>query len=269
MSLHINRKFKLGKKLGSGAFGEIYAGNEVSTGTRVAVKLEQRDAKYPQLRYEARIYHALAGTPGIPEMLYSGVEGGYNVLVLEQLGEDMERVRAQTRTGRLPLEKVLRVGEEAMRVLEKFHKHGFVHRDIKPDNLLTGLDGRGVFLIDFGLSKYVRDSDGGHIRQSRQKSLTGTPRYASISNHLGREQGRRDDLESLGFVLLYLLRGSLPWKDMEDYDNIMRCKQASLRTGKLYNDAPSCFKAYFQCISKLGFSDEPDYRHLRAILRTN
>jgi serine/threonine protein kinase len=267
MSLHINRRFKLGKKLGSGAFGEIYSGKEVNTGERVAVKLEKRDAKYPQLRYEARIYHALSGTPGIPKMLYSGVEGAYNVMVVERLGVDMEHMRAQTISGKLPLNKVLNIGEHALRVIEKFHRHGFVHRDIKPDNLLTGVDGRGLFLIDFGLSKYILDSSGRHIPQSRNKSLTGTPRYASISNHLGREQGRRDDLESLGFVLLYLLRGSLPWKDMEDYDNILRCKQNSLRTEKLYKDAPSCFRAYFQSISRLGFADEPDYKRLRAILR--
>jgi serine/threonine protein kinase len=268
MSLHINRRFKLGKRLGSGAFGEIYAGHEVGTGLRVAVKLEERGAKYPQLRYEARIYHTLDGTPGIPKMLYSGVEGGYNVLVLERLGSDIEHIRANTASGRLPLNTVLSVGDHGLRVIEQFHNRGFVHRDIKPDNFLTGPDGHGIFLIDFGLSKYVLDADGRHIPPSRGKCLTGTPRYASIANHRGREQGRRDDLESLGFVLLYLLRGSLPWKDMEDYDNIMRCKQDSLRRGKLYKDAPSCFRAYFHYISTLGFADKPDYKRLRALLRS-
>lgn len=267
MSLHINRRFKLGKKLGCGAFGEIYAGNDLSTGARVAVKLEKRDANFPQLAYEARIYYALRGTTGIPKMLYSGVEGEYTVMVIEELGMDMECIRAQTMSGRLSLDTVRSVGEQALRIIEKFHRHGFVHRDIKPDNFLTGLDGRGVFLIDFGLSKYMLDSSGRHIPPSSNKSLTGTPRYASIANHMGREQGRRDDLESLGFVLLYLLRGSLPWQDMEDYGNIMRCKQNSLRTGKLLKDAPSCLRAYFKNISKLGFADEPDYRGLRTLLR--
>lgn len=265
MSHH--RRFKLEKKLGSGAFGEIYAGHEVSTGRRVAIKLEKRDAKYPQLHYESRIYSALSGTEGIPRMLYSGVEGGYNVLVIEELGKDMEHIRAQTLSGRLPLNQVLSVAQKTLRVVERFHNHGFVHRDIKPDNLLTGIDGHGIYLIDFGLSKYMLDSSGNHIPPSQNKSLTGTPRYASISNHLGREQGKRDDLESLGFVLLYLLRGSLPWKDMQDYDSILKCKQSFLRSGKLYKDAPSCFKSYFQYISKLGFADEPDYAHLHALFR--
>ena len=263
MSIRINTKFKLGPKLGSGAFGEIYSGNELDTGRQVAIKLEKRDAKYPQLRYEARIYHTMTGTPGIPELLYSGTEGMYNVMVLEKLGCDMEHIRSKN--GTISRSRVMKIGEHALRVLERFHDHGFVHRDIKPDNLLTGVDGRGIFLIDFGLSKYVLDSDGNHIPQRTGKSLTGTPRYASISNHLGREQGRRDDLESLGFVLLYLLRGRLPWQAMDSYNDILKSKQSSLRSGQLYKDAPSCFRSYFRYVSKLGFSTHPDYQYLRNL----
>jgi len=144
-----------------------------------------------------------------------------------------------------------------------------VHRDIKPDNFMTGPRGEGMYLIDFGLSKYVRDSNGHHITPDNNKHLTGTPRYASISNHKGRDQGRRDDLESLGFVLMYLLKGSLPWQNLSDYDSILKSKQSMLRRGKLFKDVPPRFEKYFKYVSTLGFSDRPNYKYLRHLLKSS
>jgi len=98
--------------------------------------------------------------------------------------------------------------------LESMHNNNFIHRDMKPDNFLMGLKGKAavVYVIDFGLSKRYRDpKTGQHIPYRDGKSLTGTARYASVNTHIGIEQSRRDDLESIGYILLYLLKGSLPW----------------------------------------------------------
>jgi casein kinase 1 len=266
MSIDINRRYKLGSRIGAGAFGEIYEGSD-EDGNPVAIKLEQRSCEYPQLLYESRIYHELQGTPGIPKMVYSGTEGSYNVMVLERLGSDLETILQSKSQGKISLEETFKFGEEALTILENFHNQGFVHRDIKPDNFLTDSEGRGLYLIDFGLSKYLRDSKGHHIEPNNRKNLTGTPRYASIANHKGRDQGRRDDLESLGYVMIYLLRGSLPWQELSGYGNILRNKQSMLSSGKMFKDVPPSFYKYFKYVSSLGFSDRPDYSYLRRLLK--
>lgn len=259
--------FKLDSLLGSGAFGEIYNGRDMDSGKRVAVKLEPVKAKYPQLHYEARIYHTMQGVEGIPRLLYIGKEGEYNAMVIEMLGNDMEDIRHSSPQGKLQLKDVVKVGVQILRVIEQFHNRGFVHRDIKPENIMTGEDGHGVYLIDFGLSKCIRKPDGEHIPPNHDKSLTGTPRYASVSNHMGREQGRRDDLEGLGFVLIYLLTGSLPWQNLDDNSKVLGMKQDAIRGGSLYKRVPRCFKQYFRYVSTLEFSDRPDYERLRMILK--
>ena len=260
-------RFKLDQHIGQGAFGDVYSGHEVETNTPVAVKLERVGVKYPQLEYEARVYGALRGVPGIARMHYSGLEGDYNVMVIDRLGEDMETTRSNREGGRLAVSTVLKLARDCLHILQEFHARGFVHRDLKPDNLMWGRDGKGVHLIDFGLSKYMLDGDGRYITDQGGKSLTGTPRYASVANHRGREQGRRDDLESLGFVLVYLLTGSLPWQNEEDYDKIMRSKQQNLRTGNLVKDMHKFFRKYFEYVSTLRFHDEPNYSYLRGLSR--
>jgi serine/threonine protein kinase len=272
MPLHIAQKrFKIEEKLGSGAFGEIYAGHELGTKTPVAIKLERVDTRYPQLAYEARIYHSLQDDmdDGIPRMHYFGTEGLYNVLVLDRLGNNMDQLRAEAPLGRLSYKQVSGIADKTLELLERFHDAGFVHRDMKPDNILTGPRGHGVYLIDFGLSKYMREPiTGAHIPHRSGKHLTGTPRYASVGNHRGHEQGRKDDVESLGYVLLYLLRGALPWQHITNhYEDILKEKQQTLRDGSLCKDTPPAFRRFFRHVASLGFEDRPDYTHLRQLFK--
>lgn len=268
MSVHVaSRKFKLQECLGKGAFGEIYAGVEVGTGVPVAIKLERKTAKYPQLQYEARIYQELSDVPGIARIHYSGSEGDFNIMVIDRLGDDIEKIRSKSEMGRLSLNNVLDTADRCLSILEKFHNKGFVHRDIKPDNMLLDRSGKHLYLVDFGLSKRICDQNGVQILPSDKKSLTGTPRYASIANHEGREQGRCDDLQSLGFVLIYLLTGALPWQRLGgDYSKIKQMKQKTLRNGQLFVDLPPFFAQYFTYVSGLGFDDTPDYMRLRRLV---
>lgn len=159
--------------------------------------------------------------------------------------------------------------------IEYVHSKSFIHRDIKPDNFLMGLGKRAnqVNVIDFGLAKKFRDPKTHiHIPYRENKNLTGTARYASINTHLGIEQSRRDDIESLGYVLMYFLRGHLPWQGLkaatkkQKYEKISEKKMAT-PVEVLCKGFPMEFATYFQYCRSLRFDDKPDYSYLRKLLR--
>jgi serine/threonine protein kinase len=205
------------KKLGSGSFGDIYLGTHVTSNDEVAVKMEPVRTQHPQLLYEAKVLRHLRGGVGIPEILWVGTESDSNIMVLDLLGPSLEDLFNYC-SRRFSLKTVLMVGEQMLTRVEYVHTKCFLHRDIKPDNFLMGVNRKShqVYLIDFGLSKRFMDPKSGqHIPYRTGKSLTGTARYASVNTHLGLEQGRRDDIEGLMYVLLYFLRGSLPWQGLQ------------------------------------------------------
>ncbi|KAH1209412.1 Casein kinase 1-like protein 1 [Glycine max] len=217
MEPRVGNKFRLGRKIGSGSFGEIYLGTNIQTNEEVAIKLENVKTKHPQLLYESKLYRVLQGGTGIPDVRWFGVEGDYNVLVMDLLGPSLEDL-FNFCSRKLSLKTVLMLADHMINRVEFVHSKSFLHRDIKPDNFLMGLGRRAnqVYCIDFGLAKKYRDSSTHqHIPYRENKNLTGTARYASMNTHLGIEQSRRDDLESVGFVLMYFLRGSLPWQGLK------------------------------------------------------
>ncbi|CAH2046519.1 unnamed protein product [Thlaspi arvense] len=228
----IGAKFKLGRKIGSGSFGELYLGVNVQTGEEVAVKLESVKTKHPQLHYESKLYMLLQGGTGIPNLKWFGVEGEHSVMVIDLLGPSLEDLFNYCNR-KFTLKTVLMLADQLLNRVEYMHTRGFLHRDIKPDNFLMGLGRKAnqVYIIDYGLGKKYRDlQTHKHIPYRENKNLTGTARYASVNTHLGVEQSRRDDLESLGYVLMYFIKGSLPWQGLkagtkkQKYDRISEKK---------------------------------------------
>ena len=146
-------------------------------------------------------------------MHWFGVEGDYNAMVMDLLGSSLEDLFVFC--GRkFSLKTVLMIGDQMVQRIEYLHNNHFIHRDMKPDNFLVGIGKKQhlIYMIDYGLAKRYRDpKTGEHIPYRDNKSLTGTARYASVNTHLGIEQSRRDDLESIGFILIYFLKGTLPW----------------------------------------------------------
>jgi casein kinase 1 alpha len=213
----VGGKYRIIRKIGSGSFGDIYLGINITNGEEVALKLENQGARHPQLLYEYKLYKVLNGGIGIPHIRYYGQERNYNVLVMDLLGPSLEDLF--NFCGRqFTLKTVLMLVDQMIGRLEFLHMKNFIHRDIKPDNFLMGI-GRHcnkLFLIDFGLAKKYRDFRSRlHIPYREDKNLTGTARYASVNAHLGIEQSRRDDMESLGYVLMYFNRGTLPWQGLK------------------------------------------------------
>ena len=173
------------------------------------------------------------------------------------------------------LKTILMIADQMLLRIEYIHHKSFLHRDIKPDNFLIGLGRKAnlIHCIDFGLAKKYRDpKTHQHIPYRENKNLTGTARYASINTHLGIEQSRRDDLEALGYILMYFLRGSLPWQGLkaatkkQKYDMISE-KKMSTPVEALCRSYPSEFGTYLNYCRSLKFADKPDYSYLRKMFK--
>jgi len=274
MELRVGKKYRLGRKIGSGSFGDIYLGTNMTTGEEVAIKLESVKTRHPQLLYESKIYRILHGGLGIPNVRWYGIEGDYNVMVLDLLGPSLEDLFNYCGR-RFQLKTVLMLADQLLSRLEYVHTKSFIHRDVKPDNFLIGLGKRQsvIHIIDFGLAKKYRDPRSHqHIPYRENKNLTGTARYASINTHIGIEQSRRDDLESLGYVLMYFIRGSLPWQGLkantkkQKYERIMDRKM-STSTEQLCKGYATEFRSYFEYCRSLRFEDRPDYAYLKRLFK--
>lgn len=267
-------RYTLNRRIGSGAFGEIWQGRDLLTDEDVAIKLESSRAKHPQLHYESKLYRIFRNSVGMPTSRWYGTESGYNVLVMDLMGpslEDMFDICGR----KFSLKTVLMLADQMISRLESLHTHDFLHRDIKPENFLlgTGINKDQVHIIDFGLAKKYRDKHHAtHIPYKEGKSMIGTSRYASLSAHLGYEQGRRDDLEALGYVLLYFLNGSLPWQGLHAptdriKNQLTSNKKMTMKAKELCEGLPEEFTTYFEYCRSLGFEDKPDYVYLKQIFR--
>lgn len=270
-------RFGVGSQLGAGCFAVISRGKDTETGHDVAIKREDMSASAPQLEQEAAILSRLASPTrpqGIPEIFYCGVDGSYRCLVMELLGETLEE-RLQQCNGKLEVSTVALVAEQLMHRIEYLHSKGLVHRDIKPENFVCGVNHKmhHIYIIDFGLSKmYWHVSSNRHAPMQTKLSLTGTPRYASLNAHRGLEQSRRDDLEAIGHMIVYFLRGSLPWSGLdarttqEKYRRIFE-KKMEEQLSNLCKGFPDAFVEYLQYSRNLKYEARPDYDMLRGLFK--
>ena len=203
-------------EIGSGTFGVVYMAINISNGEEVAVKLETTTAKDSLLLHESKVYKVLSGGEGIPHVRWFGQEKNYEILVMDLLGSSLEKL-FELCSRRFTIKTILMLADEMINRMEYIHSKNIIHRDIKPDNFVigSGKHCNKIYIIDFGLAKKYRDNGTRqHIPYREDKYLAGTRRYASINAHLGIEQSRRDDMESLGYVLMYFNRGNLPWQGL-------------------------------------------------------
>ncbi|GMH72231.1 hypothetical protein TrST_g790 [Triparma strigata] len=271
----INNKYRITKRVGGGSFGDIYLGVGAS-GEKVAVKFEKHGARCPQLRHEYKVYRELANAPGFAKVHYFGTQDSYNLMVMDLLGPSLED-QFNKCGRRFNLKTVLMIADQMLERVELMHSRHLIHRDIKPANFVTDVTGapskNTVYCIDFGLSKrYRHPRTLQHIPAREGRSLTGTPRYASINNHLGVEQSRRDDLESIGYVLVYFLKGGLPWQGLKaksaskKYKLIMEKKQ-TVSIPALCTGCPNQFAEYLAYCRSLKFEAKPNISYLRGMFR--
>ena len=267
VEIRVGGRYRLGKKIGTGAFGEIFEGTDIFDNSSVAIKLEHNSVKYPQLLFEAKLLKSIPGT-GIPVMHWFGIAGEYNAMVMDLLGQNLEDLYNYCAKN-FSLKTILMITIQMIERLKHVHDNHYIHRDIKPENFLIGKDStaKTIYLLDFGLAKRYRDEYTHiHIPLKENRNLTGTARYASCNAHNGLEQSRRDDMESIAYVILYFFRKKLPWQGLkckdknEKHAKIKEIKM-SMTPEKLFEGLPQEFADYLTFVKKLGFEDEPAYKN--------
>jgi serine/threonine protein kinase len=270
-------RYLVKERLGSGTFGRIYKAVDMSTHDMLAVKVER--TRYgggsSSIPKEAKIMQDVANETGFAKYYNNLKENDSQMLVMSCLGMNLEKLLQISSNQRMSLKSVLTVADQMMSRIEALHSHGWLHRDIKPENFTTGLgeDWRVIHLIDFGLSKqYIDPATGQHIPHREGKGMVGTARYMSINGHMGLEQSRRDDLEAIGYILIYLFKGRLPWQNLpiddneEKYRKIMELKM-NIPVDRLCQDMPQAFQKYLTYVRRLTFTQTPDYKYLRKLFR--
>ncbi|PPS06928.1 hypothetical protein GOBAR_AA13696 [Gossypium barbadense] len=271
--------YKVERKLGKGGFGQVYVGRRVSGGSgrtgpdaiEVALKLEHRNSKGCNYGppYEWQVYNTLNGCYGVPWVHHKGIQGDFYVLVMDMLGPSLWDVWNSLGQSMSP-NMVACVAVEAISILEKLHLKGFLHGDVKPENFLLGRPGsadeKKLYLIDLGLASRWKDARSGqHVDYDQRPDVfRGTIRYASVHAHLGRTGSRRDDLESLAYTLVFLLKGRLPWQGYQgDNKSFLVCKKKMATSPELMCCfCPAPFKQFLEAVSNMKFDEEPNYAKL-------
>lgn len=267
-------KYEIDKRLGAGCFGEVFRGYNTETKEVVAIKFEDVQGHTLQLEHEVEILKILAKPEmpqGVAECHHFGREQRYNCMVMELLGKALED-RVQGCQGKFNVKTTVLIADQVIQRIEYLHSKGIIHRDIKPENFMFGMNNRihHIYLIDFGLNKRYYDQK--HVQVRTRLSLTGTARYASINAHRGVEQSRRDDLEAIGHMFMYFLRGHLPWsgleaKTQEEKYRKIREKKEEVALKELCNGYPEAFETYLSYSRNLDFKERPDYAMLRNLFR--
>ena len=266
----INNKYKLLNEIGKGSFGTIYRGENIRTREKVAIKVEAIEHGAHLLKNESIIYRYLNNMNSIPSVKWFGKDDDNYYMVINLLGKSLQNIKDEI--GCFTLNDALKIGIYLINLIQKIHEKGLVHRDIKPDNFLFGLDDTSkIYIIDFGFCKsYVGDDE--HIPMKKTNNLIGSRTYASINAHNFDEISRRDDLESLCYTLIYIVLGKLDWQMTSSY-NHEHPKLANLRIRDMKINMiesftpyiPSIFINSLKYIRTMEFSDNPNYAYLIEI----
>ena len=264
-------RFKIIQKIGEGSFGNVYSAQSIYSHKLYAVKLEQM--KDSNILEEESLILSYISSPRIPKVKLFGYSGPYMVLVMELLGPSLDSILRKLPDKKMSIRCVCNIAYQLISILETIHNNNIIHRDIKPANINIGVGNmeKFLFLIDFGLSRKYRSSTTKmHYPFEQTKKLVGNVRYSSINALEGGTQSRRDDLESLGYMLIYLCLGRLPWQGLlsnskEDKYYRIREVKKKVTPSELCETLPNEFEQYIKYTRNLKYEEDPDYNYLKNL----
>ena len=267
-------KYKLLKKIGKGSFGNIYICKDIISNQFFAAKLENKESNINILEKEYKTMKNI-NIYKIPYVKEYGSNNIYNILIMQLLGKSLEQIFEQIlHKEKMSLHCICNIALQIIDILEQIHNKNYIHRDIKPSNFLFGNNSSNnnkIYLIDFGLAKkYREDNNNKHHEMKQGKKLIGTARFASVNAMDGLSQSRRDDLESLGYMLIYFLKGKLPWQNFmiknkeERYDKIKQ-KKKNIDINELCSDCPDEIVQYITYVKNLKFDEDPNYIYIKNL----
>ena len=261
------KKYKVNKAIGRGTFGVVFEGVNIKNNQKIAIKIEKNIGN-DNLVKECSFLTTVQGY-GIPKLISFGISGKYYVLIMELLGKSLFQIKKP-----MLLKDVCIIAIQIIDRLEFIHSKFILHRDIKPTNfLLDNQNESTLYLIDFGVAKKFRSSNTKkHMKFENVKKLTGTIEFSSLNGNLGYTQSRRDELEAVGYLLIYLIKGKLPWitEKKESLERkIIEIETIKKNTTifKLCENLPEEFAQYINYTRKLRFEQDPDYEHLRNLFK--
>lgn len=271
----ILKNYILKNLIGKGSFSQVYEAVSLTDNENYIAKIldnQSSNSNEAQFTKEALILLNLKGQEGFPELKELIKTESKEILIMNKLGCNLNSL-AVLNGGCLPLKTLLNVGIQCIKRIETLHTLGYVHGDVKPDNFVLGAKGEEnlIHLIDFGFSNSYLDENKQHIKFQRNSKVCGTLCYMSVNTQLGIQPTRRDDLISLGFTLIHLFHGGLPWKDVkgnysEKYQLVCSSK-VNAKPRILCKGLPEEFVEYFNHVLNLKFEEKPDYNHLMSLFK--
>ncbi|OMJ66692.1 hypothetical protein SteCoe_36386 [Stentor coeruleus] len=265
-SLFLNQ-YLIESLLGSGGFGSVYKATHLTTQLSYAIKVDKK--RKGNVKQESAFLYELQGGEGIVKVYEAGETEEFTYMIMELLGPSLSKIQKQ-QGGKFSLDTVIPILIQSLYRLQYIHSFGVVHRDLKPQQFLVGPN-NNLYLVDYGLArKFI--VQGTHIPYQSNCSRAGNSTYASLNNHIGIHQTRRDDIESLAYMAVSLMNGRLPWQQSSrinssvKWNNVYKIK-STINLYELCQNCPSEFVMFIQYARALDFHEEPDYEYLRRLIK--
>ena len=269
--------------IGNGSFGKVFCGVHRYRRFRVAIKLPTEKSNLDMIDKEVEYTRKMANEPGFPILFFSSVINEQYVMIESLLGPSLDKLFIYCEKS-FPMKTICLIGMDIVKRLRSMHKNGLLHRDLKPNNFAWGnysknylgahhsysadYETSSIYLIDFGLSDAYIDPKTGQVYKSEKGGkFIGTLRYSSVNSHKGIRQCRKDDLESLMYILVYFYKGKLPWQDVKSKqkeEKHQKIKEEKMRTTaeELCKDMPQEFERMLCYVKNILYSEEPNYERL-------